>query len=582
MANNLSDVTGKNFEQPILGSEIGDPAKMTDKELQNAIAATTGVDLTSRMVYRDAAEAKMGETPATYNELDQVDDEAEREEDAVSAAVPGVGSIMSPEEAAKLGISSEGGNVIDPEDSYRENMEKKVKQIREAEASGYQAMEDAAVQAEQERMDRLEATLALPDDHPDKIALLGDRKKAVETAERTERDRRESDRVLEGVGEYDPNDLIPGYTITDEEETAEVPKAEEPADPTPDDDDYGEFVRSLPVSEFTPTTTPVVVPKRTPAISEVPSDWNKKKNSQPLGDQAFLNAVAKFKKNNFGVVRVPLINSGFYIDVVGTGEVDLQNLYMNVDPDTQMYNYQMEQMRVLIQNVVGTTPKIDPTTLKDRIHYADFNMLAFAHVCATLDKAESVANCTHCGMAFRTNGKPSELLMNMDKLNEKAMLITNAATIDDYSLLSKYRRIVSSNGFIITLGHPSYANELGMLNSFVTYYNQMTSQEANRFSSLLHTMRMVRKIALPNGVQTNSLLQIYEALKLLNQEDLQLVQREISALYDEIIMPEFGIREVVCPHCGKVVKEVAYNDMLSLLFMHTQLNGYLHEKTEQQ
>ena len=119
MANNLSDVTGKNFEQPILGSEIGDPAKMTDKELQNAIAATTGVDLTSRMVYRDAAEAKMGETPATYNELDQVDDEAEREEDAVSAAVPGVGSIMSPEEAAKLGISSEGGNVIDPEDSYQ-------------------------------------------------------------------------------------------------------------------------------------------------------------------------------------------------------------------------------------------------------------------------------------------------------------------------------------------------------------------------------------------------------------------------------------------------------------------------------
>lgn len=600
MENNLNDATGKNFEKvdpaPAIPA-LGNPEVMNDAQLIDAVKQTTGIDFSSEMVYRSPEEAAYGSTPANYEEMDAAEDvpptpptpvntpkpitvNDSMSDDVVQSNIPGVGAMLSAEDAAKLGITGDGVK-IDPEDAYKENVEKKVKQIRDAERQGYEAMESAAVQAEQERMDRLEATLALPDDHPDKIKLVGDRKAMSQPAQLTAKERREMDRIMEGVNGYDPSELVPGYTMDDAEITEETPKAEEKKDPVPEDDDYGEFIRSLPVSEFTPTQTPVIVTKRQPTINEITDDWTRKKNRQPLGDQAFTNAVAKFKRNHFGVKMVPLVNSGFFVDVVGTGVVDLQNLYMNVDPNTQMYEYQMEQMRVMIQNIVGATPRIDPNTLRDKIHFADAQMIAYGHICATLEKAESVTNCTECGMAFRTNGKPDELLMNMDKLAEKMELIRNASSIEENSLLNRYREITSVNGIIITLGHPSYANELGILNSFAAYYNHMTPQEANRFNSLLRTMYMIRKITLPNGVQTNSLYQIYEALKLISQEDLEMVQREVTKMYDEIIYPQFGIREVVCPHCGKIVKDVAYNDMLNMLFMHTQLSGYLNEPTDQ-
>ncbi|MCM1230133.1 MAG: hypothetical protein NC489_08370 [Ruminococcus flavefaciens] len=589
---NLNDETKKNLgeEAPVAPEFIGkDPAAMTDPELIDAVKHTTGIDFGSEMVYRNDAERKLGQTPANYEEADAEEDAGSPPSPTATEkipedppVVPGGSMFLTPEEAAKLGINTENGTQLDPEEAYRENVQKKVDQLRNAEREGYEKMESEAVRAEEERMKRLEATLSLPDDHPDKQKLLGDRKQMVADAQLDDTERRQADRTLEGVSGYDPEMLVPSYEMSDEEEDAATPKAEDKADPIPGDDDYGEFVRSLPLEHYIPTKTPVVTTKREPTVVEKVDDWNKKKNSQPLGDQAFFNAVAKFKKNNFGVKTIPLVNSGFFVDIVGSGVVDMQNMYMNVDKNTRMYDYQMEQMRVLIQNIVGTSPKINPNVLRDKIHYEDFDMIAYGHICATLDKVESVANCTECGKAFRMNGAPGELLLNMDELAEKAAQIRAADSIESVSLLSKYRVVNCVNGMTVTLGHPSYANGLGILNSFAAYYNNLPPLEANRFNSLLGTMRMIRKITLPNGIHTNSLLQIYEAIKLMTQEDLELVQHEISKMRKDVLKPKFGVREVRCPHCGKIVKNVEYEDLMNMLFFHTQLSGLLNEPMVQQ
>lgn len=575
--------------------------KLTTPELNEAIKATTGIDFTTKMQYRNDEERRIAQTPANYTEVDDEEDASasapapasekmEPNEDAiVETRIPGVGSFVSPEDAEKLGAISGPEHVINPDDAYKEALDKKVAKIKAAEAANYKAMEDAVLGSEEDRLKRLEATLALPDDHPDKIKLMESRRAMDRDAAASgmievaagAKERREADKILEGVGGYDPSDLVPSYEMSDEEEDKETPKAEPKPDPDPDDDDYGEFVRSLPVAEFTKTKNPVITTKREPTVDVVASDWDKKKKGQPLGDQAFMNAVAKFKKNHFGVKRAYLVNSGLIVDVVGSGVVDMQNMYMNVDRNTRMYDYQMEQMRILIQNIVGCQPKINPNVLRDKIHYADFQMIAFAHICATLDKLEAVGNCSSCGKAFRVNGKPEELLLNMDELHERAVQIENADSVDSVSLLGKYRIVTCTNGMVVTLGHPSYANELAILNSFAAYYNRMAPMEAKRFQSMLRTMYVVRKIVLPNGIQTNSLLQIYEAIKLMTQEDLELIQENISEMNKDIIRPKFGIRETVCPHCGEVVKNIEYEDILNMLFLHTQLNVYLNEKTEQ-
>ncbi|MCM1531940.1 MAG: hypothetical protein NC114_06670 [Ruminococcus flavefaciens] len=589
---NLNDETKKAIGDESVAPEIvgADLGAMSNPDLIKAVKETTGIDFSSNMVYRNAEEEKLGHTPADYSEADAAEDE-DSEADAGSSAakkvesmfgeVPAGTTFMTPEEAAQLGIETQGTE-INPEDAYKENVQKKVEQLRAAEREGYEAMEKAAVESEEERFKRLDATLNLPDDHPDKIKLLGDRKQMVADATLDEVDRRKADRVYEGIHGYDPEMLVPSYDMTEDEEKAETPTAEKEKDPDPGDDDYGEFIRNLPVEHYIPTDKPVVTTKREPTVVERVDDWSKRKNSQPLGDQAFANAVAKFKKNNFGVKTIPLVNSGFFVDIVGSGVVDMQNMYMNVDKNTRMYDYQMEQMRVLIQNIVGTSPKINPNVLRDKIHYDDFDMIAYGHICATLDKVESVANCTECGMAFRMNGSPTELLINMDELEERAAQIRASDSIESMSLLSKYRIVNCVNGMTVTLGHPSYANGLGILNSFAVYYNNMPPMEAKRFNSMLSTMRMIRKITLPNGIQTNSLLQIYEAIKLMTQEDLELVQHEIAKMRKDVLRPKFGVREVRCPHCGKIVKNIEYEDLMNMLFFHTQLSGLLNEKTVQQ
>lgn len=485
--------------------------------------------------------------------------------------------ILTMEEAAQLGIDTNQGEIVDPEKAMEENMAKEDAARQKAEDDEINMMASQVLKDEADRMKRLENTLALPDDDPRKKELLGDRKAAsVKSVTVTQKERDKDDRNI-GIPGYDEEDLLPAYTAEEVEAEQKNPEAEKPEPPAPDEDAYAEYVRGLEVTDVVPAKEDTVIMLRDPLVEEIIEDTSKKyKNPQVLGDQAFMNAITRFKQDRYGKVTVPLINSGFMIDMVGTGVVDLQQLYVNVSEDTKVYEYQMEQMRTIIRNVTGTHPKIDPVELRNKIHYKDFPMMAFAHLCATLKTVESIVNCDKCSAAFRVTTRPKELLLNGAEINERAAQIAAAPNIETHSLMTKYKMVTTSGGFVITLGHPSYANEMTTLNSFLAYYNNMTPSDQFRFQNRLDVLYFIRKIQLPNGIVTNSILQNYLALGMINTRDLQTIQSEVAKMKTDIIEPKFGIREVVCPVCGNVIKNVSYRDILNLVFLHFQLDSYLH------
>ena len=170
------------------------------------------------------------------------------------------------------------------------------------------------------------------------------------------------------------------------------------------------------------------------------------------------------------------------------------------------------------------------------------------------------------------------MLINNAELYERRCQIENAPNVEAYSLMTKNRIVTSENGLEITLGHPSYAEQVRNITAYQSYARQMSDADRRRFEGMLRLLYMIRSIKLPNGVVTNNIYQNYHALMLLNQLDLDLVNTEVDAMRKKILSPRFGVKEAKCPHCGHVNKDVAYRNLLDLVFYHTTVSSLLTEK----
>ena len=281
-----------------------------------------------------------------------------------------------------------------------------------------------------------------------------------------------------------------------------------------------------------------------------------------------MSAINKFKRDNFRTVSVPLLNSGFSVDMVGTGAVDLNLLYSNTDDNTTRAEYEIEKMKVTMRNVVGTTPKIPKDDLRNMIHFADYNMMAYAHVAATLKNIEMIQTCTDCGEDFRIVCKSSDMIINMDKIKDRANAIKNAIDPKQYSLMMTDQEFSADNGCVVILGHPSYAEYIqyseevrGMIDSFSSF-------EQTMFRRVATALPFIRTITLPNGIHTNTIRQKFMALGMLSDDDLTELMKRINNMSNKIITPEFGIKSVKCPRCGKVHTDIRYDNLENMLFFH--------------
>lgn len=273
------------------------------------------------------------------------------------------------------------------------------------------------------------------------------------------------------------------------------------------------------------------------------------------------------------------MNSGFCIDMVGTGIVDLRQLYAVADENINPLEYEIAQMRIMIRNIVNTTPKIDPNNLRNMIHYQDYQLMAFAHICATLKTVQMVTNCDDCGSPFRIEAKSSSLILNMKELQEKKERIESSPSVDDVSLMTSCKKIVTDSGFEVVIGHPSYADQIQIYGQITAFSSTMDNIEKEKFFSSISQYSYIRSIMTPMGIKTNNVYQIYQTIKLMNSTDEHLINKEISEFMKQAIIPKFGIKSVTCPHCGKVNTDIVYESLQSILFLHTQVSRLI-EATE--
>lgn len=485
--------------------------------------------------------------------------------------------MLTPEEAAQFG---QGQRIdVDAEGAAERNA--RADQILSAQANNMNSLLEGALSAEQERFDRhtevfedpakLQEVMASPDgEGPSKkvryVPPMEDGESIIRRDDEDFIEREDSDST--------GDELLPSYDDTSEPEaqaekteTEKKTRPEPTGDPLQDDKAYRDWVKSLVTVHTDSDPKPsIITTVRDRAVIE--PVVNKNKAARILGDQAFLNSINKFKKDNFRTVSVPLVNSGFVVDIVGTGSVDLTLLYSSVDETTSAVDYEVEKMKTIFKSVVGTTPKVESTRLSNMIHFADYQLMAYAHMAATLDEVESLHDCHECGNDFHVLANTSDLLLNMSELRERMEQIRAADRIEDYSLLAMDQKMTTNSGFELILGHPSYSDHIKYLSDLRTLSKSMNGLEIERIRQIQGVLPYIRKIKMPNGNSTNTLYQKYLALGMLADDDMDVLTKTVRKMSDRILTPQFGIRSVRCPHCGKVHTDIKQDNLNELLFFH--------------
>lgn len=362
---------------------------------------------------------------------------------------------------------------------------------------------------------------------------------------------------------YAIRDDVPDVPVEDDDTDADV-------------DEVARMVREYDVVRPDLPEKPAVRMLRDPAAPRVRT-VNANRSSRAIGDQAFDNLVSNFKRDNCGVVSVPLVNSGFCVDMVGSGVVDVETLYGPLDRNADPRQYRISQMKTVIRNIAGTYPPVEKRSIMSMIHRYDFDLMVFGHVCATIRTVQTAITCPKCGANFRVECDTANLLLNENEIMEKRAIIETAERAEDNSLLATRREVETSDGFVISIGHPTYYEYMRMLENYPTMTERMDEVEKRRFDTMSNMMAMIRSIRFPNGAASSNLYQHYKAFGLLGDRDATTVQEIIAEMEKEVIIPRLGIREVRCPRCGEVIRDTAFESMADLIFLHATISDLLRK-----
>lgn len=573
--------------------------------VSSAIRQATGLNITPEALDLNAETPESGIKIARPIAQTESDPDTAVVTENVPAAVPSGGrgmGVLSADEAAQL-LKQATPQKIDVEGEIDAARTAHIDQLAEQQQKGLENMLDEALKAEEARTARHEAALEDPEqvkqiyqgDAPGaaggKVSYtspLEDGDAPAPAADSTpaqKTGRIDMSMEINTQVNADLDSLVPTYTDNHDDKEEPAPSADledkpvrKRPSPRDSEEEYAAFVRTAPVS--TPddqADTVMEVVKEKKELQQVPSGRQKDKI---IGDQAFMNAINKFKRDNFRTIGVPLVNSGFMADIVGTGAVDLTQLYSVVDENTLLVDYELEKMRVVMRAVVDTHPKINSNDLRNMIHFADYQMMAYAHVAATLKDVELVTTCEECGKDFRISADSKALLVNMADLQEKKLKIRQASTIRENSLMSDNLELSTTDGFRIILGHPSYGEYVLYLTELKAIIARLDAGQAARVRSMATELPYVRGIQMPTGVHANNLFQRYMAITMLSDDAKTELDETIEKLKKQIVFPKFGVRRVKCPYCGKTNTDIIYDNLEDLLFFHFTVTRWM-KGTEQ-
>ena len=132
---------------------------------------------------------------------------------------------------------------------------------------------------------------------------------------------------------------------------------------------------------------------------------------------------------------------------------------------------------------------------------------------------------------------------------------------------------ITEDGFEVTLAHPSYSEVVSYLRNVGSIYQSLSAANRQQFSDMLeNTLYFIRKIVMPGGIVSSNMFQHFNAILMMNQESLDLIQKEAEEMRKKILHPKFGIRSATCPHCGKENKDIQFGELTELVFYHTTLS----------
>lgn len=338
------------------------------------------------------------------------------------------------------------------------------------------------------------------------------------------------------------------------------------------EENFMKTLAELPVFEDAEDYEPKVITKLIRGKNTRVTNVNRIKDG---GDASFVNAINELRKKNYPVVQVPLVNSGFFVDMVGTGAQDMIMLYSMNDRDSTAIKYEIDRMKAVMNGVVGTEPNVRPENLKNMIHYADYQMMVFGRLCATFNTLNSVGTCQHCGKDFRFVRKPETLLLNYDELAGRIAEMRNNPDITKNSLLSSDKSFeFGDSGIKVVLGHPDYISTVNMYNSTMKYLYPdsrgkylLSEIERSQFGMSISIISIIRSLTLPNGVKAMNEYQKFLGLKMLTAEEFNVIKKTALEYTEQIITPKFGAEGLVCKNCGKPIT-VNFSNLEDMIFFH--------------
>lgn len=354
---------------------------------------------------------------------------------------------------------------------------------------------------------------------------------------------------------------------------------ESDADDTPTEADSIEqamqMIRDLPETKFSENESDVIHVSGE-VIKDIGVATIRKKSSKTsaTGEQSFMNALANLKTSRYRRVNIPLVNTGVIATVIGTGAVDMQLLYSNVDNGTRAMDYEIERMKATLKGCIGTHPKMEGR-LADNIHYADYQMMAYARLCATFTELKLMGTCPECQGEMRFTANPVDALLNGEKMEERIAQINAAESMEDVSYMTtEYEMHIDDLDMTIRIGHPSYQQMLRVydaMKSIMANTDANTAFDRENFWRYSRILPFIRSLRLGSGQVSPSIWQTYQALKFLSVSDFKELTDTIKPMTEAIITPEFGFSGLVCPHCGKVVT-IHYDTLDELIFYHIMVS----------
>ena len=481
---------------------------------------------------------------------------------------------------------------IDEDTAFKKNLEKASKMIDNTIGKEDQKMYDDAIAHEEERLKQL---MEDPTNDPNYMPRSSKKSESITNAEINNESIPDENDVGEVLGkdwkpsvdedEDDDSDFIPDID-DDTTNTAEI-NDEQPAYDGPE---YSEkdtdFERRMKEEEYfekkiLELQETSILPKDSSCVKVVKAKvevQNETPSSvKEYADQAFMNALTKMRRKNYRIIEVPLLNSGFVVEVNGLSAGDLTALYDIVSGfernNISAMDYLNAVMKTVAKAIVKVTPRFDTNKLIHMIHYSDLNLLMYALVAATLDDVKyPIESCEGCGKGYRISVPSSDIILNEDEIKDRVNVILNAKSIQDSSLLEKSRIVTFESGMRIVLGHASVWHQRKLMKDIENYSDNNLSELD--MIDLLNASRVelpwVRGVILPNGIQAKGPFQITKALGFLEDDERRQIMEHIREMEKELIPVEFGVMNVKCPHCGHIVEKITFPNLSYLVFYHTR------------